>query len=245
MFNGRFVLTRAVMTAHLRFALAILVSVSPPGWGQARVASAPPEPSLLNLTGAWARASILGDLLEMRTPSDHIELRVWGGFGLGATQGVVLRRASGQWSAFLARVRRCEIQIPVAVGDTASRATMQRFVAQARSQCDTPLGEVRAGVRIITADTLAVDRMAVADSLVEAAWSAAVRAGVMQLPGQVTRGEVPPTDFTYVVEVRRGSEYRASQIQHVEGAETEADRRVKAVYAAINGVLPAELVLRP
>lgn len=233
------------MTAQLRLALAIVVLVSPAAWPQARVVSAPPEPSLLNLTGAWSRASTLGDLRDIKTSSDHIELRVWGGFGLGATQGVVLRRTGGQWSAFLARVRRCEILIPISVGDTASGATMQRFVAEARRRCGTPLGEVGAGVRIITADTLAVEQLAVSDSIIDNAWNSALRAGVSQLPGQVARSEMPSTDFTYVVELRRGNEYRAAQIQHVDRAETDADRRVRDVYAAATRVLPPDVVLKP
>lgn len=233
------------MIDRLRLALIIVVLFSGAGRAQARVLSAPPEPSLLNLTGAWSRASSLGDLRELRTTSDHLELRVWGGFGLGATQGVVLRRAGGQWSAFLARVRRCEIQIPISVSDTASRATVQRYVAEARRQCGTPLGEVGAGARIITADTLAVERLDVPDSSIDNAWTVALRAGVSQLPGHVRRTVATSTDFTYVVELRRGTEYRASQIEHLERPETEADRQVQAVYAAIAGVLPPERLVKP
>jgi hypothetical protein len=230
---------------QLRVGLALVVLLSGTGGAQARVLSAPPEPSLLNLTGAWARASSLGDLQELKATADYVELRVWGGFGSGATQGVVLRRASGKWSAFLARVRRCELEIPLSVGDTASRATMQGFVAQARRQCGTPLSAVGAGVRIITADTLAVAQLSAADSSIENAWTAAVRAGVSQLPGSVKRTGATSTDFTYVVELRRGSEYRASQIEHLDRPETEADRQVKELYAAISSVLPPELRLQP
>jgi len=233
------------MINHLRFALVLVALFSSTGGAQARVVSAPPEPSLLNLTGGWGRASSLGDLTELKATSEHIELRVWGGFGSGATQGVVLRRASGHWSAFLARVRRCELQIPIAVGDTASRATMQGYVAQARRQCGTPLSDVGAGVRIITTDTLAVAQLDVPDSLIERAWTSAVRAGVAQLPASVKRAGATSSDFTYVIELRRGGEYRASQIEHMDRPETEADRQVEAVYAAINGVLPPELQLKP
>lgn len=213
--------------------------------GQARVVSAPAEPSLLSLTGGWARASSLGDLRDMRTAPDHVELRVWGGFGFGATQGVVLRRAGAHWSAALAQVRRCAIQIPVAVGDTASRATMQGYVAEARRRCDTPLTDVGAGMRVITADTLAVDALALPDSVIENAWQAAVRAGVLQLPPQVKRSEPVSSDFTYVVELRRGGEYRASQIEYVAPAPSPADRQVQEIYVAVTSILPRELQLKP
>lgn len=235
----------AVMTDSFRRALALAVLLSQAGWAQARVVSAPPEPSLLNLTQGWSRTSSLGDLRELKTSSDYLELRVWGGFGFGMTQAVVLRRASGRWSALLARVRRCAIQIPIAVGDTASAVTMRNFVREARRQCDTPLGDVSAGMRIITADTLAVDALGVADSVIDGAWTAAVRAGVLGLPGKVTHTASTSSDFTYVVELRRGSEYRASEIEHLERPETEADRQVKEVYAAVNRILPPELLVKP
>src|SRR3954464_112741 len=92
------------MSHRKLFALAIVVVFSRPGFGQARVVSAPSEPSLLNITRTWSHASILGDLRELRTRSDYLELRVWGGYDVAETQAVVLRRTDGRWSAFLARV---------------------------------------------------------------------------------------------------------------------------------------------
>ena len=240
-------MNRASFSLHrcLRVAGALAVVTSQRGIAQARVVSAPPEPSLLSITREWSRASSLGDLRESRESSDFLELRVWGGFGFGATQAVVLRRIGGHWSVFLARVRRCAIEIPIPVGDTASGATMQRFVAQARRECSTPLLDVGAGMRIITADTLAVDTLAVTEPAIDSAWTAAVRAGVLRLPGNVKRDGAVSSDFTYVVEVRRGGEYRASQIEHVEPPETEADRQIKEVYAAVSRLLPPELLLKP
>ena len=233
------------MTAQLRLVLAIAALASRASLAQARILSAPPEPSVLGLTRDWTRASTLGDLQELRTDGDYLEVRVWAGYGLGSTQGVVLRRTNGQWSAYLAQVRRCAIQIPIPVGDTASRATMQHFVAEARRTCDTPLAEVGAGVRIITADTLAVDRLGVSESAIDSAWTAAIHAGVSELPSHVVRTGAPTTDFTYVIEFRRGRDYRASAIEYVERPETEADRQVQQIYAAVNRLLPPERVLKP
>ena len=97
-----------------------LVAGAHAGYAQARVLSAPPEPSLLNITRQWSRASSLGDLRELRTAPDYRELRIWLGFGLTTeTQGFIVRRTTGHWSAFFARVMRCEIEIPRTVGDTA------------------------------------------------------------------------------------------------------------------------------
>jgi len=234
------------MTDKLRSALLLVVLLSQAGFGQARVVSAPPEPSLLVLTGQWSRESILGDLRELRTDRDYLELRVWGGFTLTTrTQGIVLRRSAGRWSAFLARVLRCEIQIPVSVGDTASRETMHRYIAAARRECGSPPTNVGPGTQIITSDSLLVERLDLPDSVVESAWTAADRAGVFDLPGRVDRGRTIDDAFMYVVELRRGSDYRASSIEHVDPAETEADRKIKDVYAALNRVLPPDVVLKP
>jgi hypothetical protein len=232
--------------ARFLYALALAVLSSQAGFGQARVLSAPPEPSLLVITRAWSRESTLGDLRELRTGGDHLELRVWTGYSLTTTtQGVVLRRSSGRWSAFLARVLRCEIQIPRSVGDTASRPTMQRYLADARRQCGTALTDVGPGAQIITTDSLLVERLNVPDSTIESAWTAAVRAGVFELPGRVERNRVIDDPLMYVVELRRGGDYRASVIEHLERPETDADRQIEGVYAAVSHLLPAEVLRQP
>jgi hypothetical protein len=225
--------------------LAIIVLLSQAAAAQARVLSAPAEPSLLGIARGWSRASTLGDLRELRTASDYVELRVWGGFGMGTTQAVVLRRNGGHWSAFLARVRRCAIQISKAVGDTASSATMQRYVAEARQRCDMSVGDVAAGVRIVTADTLWVEQLSVPEASIDSAWTAAVSAGVFKLPAQVRSTGGASTDFTYVIETRRGAEYRASEIEHLERPETDAHRQADAVYEAVSRVLSPEQRLKP
>jgi hypothetical protein len=235
-----------VITVWLRLALVVPALFSRAAFGQVRVTSAPPEPSLLNLTRSWSRASTLGDLRELRTGPDYLELRAWRGFDLTTTtQGVVLRRAGGQWSAFLARVVRCEIKIPRSVGDTASRATMQSYVAEARRQCGRSLTDVGAGAQIVTADTLVVEPLSLPDTLIESAWAGAVRAGVFQLPARVERKRVMDDVIMFVVELRRGNEYRASQLEDLERPETEADQRMRDVYAAVRRVLPPEHVTKP
>ena len=214
--------------------LAFITAASQAVLGQARVLSAPPEPSLLNITRQWSRASSLGDLRELRAAPDYRELRVWLGFGLTTeTQGLIVRRANGRWSAFFARVMRCEVQIPKSVGDTASRATTQRYTAEARQHCGTTAAGVAPGVRVITTDTLLVAQLNLPDSTIDAAWTAAERAGVSQLPPRVDRSASVDDAAMFVIELRTGNEYRASAIEQLERPETEADQRVKDVYAAV------------
>jgi len=208
----------------------------PAALAQARVVSEPSEPSLLALTRGWSRASSLGDLREAGTGTDHLELRVWAGYDTSATQAIVVRRTGGRWSAFVARVLRCEMQIPLAVGDTASARTMQSFVAEARRHCSGPVTNAGAGVRIITADTVVVAPLALPDSIIEGAWTASVQAGVLDMPGR-TKHVSTGDGLTYVVEARRGGEYRASEIERVDPPETETDRRLQRVYAALAALL--------
>ena len=234
------------MADRLRYAITLSVLLSQPASGQARVVSAPPEPSLLNITRQWSHASTLGDLRELHTGSDYRELRVWGGYGLSTeTQGVVLRRANGRWSAFLARVMRCEIQIPRVVGETASRATMQHYSAEARQHCGVKLRDVGPGSQIITTDSLLVDSLSVSEPTIEQAWNAAVPAGVFHLPGRLERNPAIDDAFTYVVELRSGGDYRASTIEHVVPPRSPADQQIKDVYAAANRVLKDEQILKP
>lgn len=213
---------------------------------QARVSSAPPEPSLLNITRQWSRASSLGDLRELRGGSDFRELRAWSGYALtGGTQAVVLRRSDGHWSAYLARVLRCEMEIPRAIWDTASRVTMQRFIGEARRHCGVPLTDVTAGSRVLTTDSLVVEPLSASEASIEDAWTAAERAGALQLPARVARDRPMDDGFTYVVEMRSGDVYRASAIEQVEPPESRADEQVKAVYAAVNRLLRPEQLLKP
>jgi len=219
------------------FAMAAVAVFSRSAFAQAKVVSAPSEPSLLNITRTWSRASSLGDLRELRTRSDYLELRLWSGYGPTETQAVVLRRADGHWSAFLGRVIRCEIQMPTSVADTASQATMRRYVAEARRNCGTSVADVSAGARIIATDTLVVSPLDVREAEVEAAWNASLAAGLLQLPARVKRNSPIIADSSYVIELRRGDEYRAAEIEQLDQPEVEADSRVKQVYAAVRRLL--------
>jgi hypothetical protein len=169
---------------------------------------------------------------------DYIELRVWRGYGLSETQATILRHSQGHWSAFLARVIRCELQIPATVRDTASAATMRGFVAAARRNCGTSAVDVAPGARLIATDTLVVHRIDATEADIEAAWEDAKRAGVMQLPGRVKRSGARDDGNTYVIELRRGDEYRAAEIEDLERPEVKADSQVKQVYAAVQRIRP-------
>lgn len=214
-------------------AVGAMLLFSRPGFGQAKVVSAPSEPSLLNLTAGWARASTLGDLRELRVDRDYLELRLWHGYAAAETQATILRRERGHWSAFFARVIRCELAVPGQVADTASSATMRRFVAEARRNCGVSVVDVAPGSRLIATDTLFVQPIAVPESDIEAAWKDAQSAGAGELPARA-RHDAPTTDGSaYLIELRRGDEYRAAEIEDVERPEVKADSQAKQIYAVL------------
>lgn len=140
---------------------------------------------------------------------------------------------------------RCELQIPRVVGETASSATIRHYTAEAKRQCGTKLKDVGPGSQIITTDSLVIDSLGVAESAIENAWAAADQAGVRDLPPRVGHKQGIDDPFMYVVELRDGDEYRASAIEHVNPPETQADRHVQDVYAAVNRLLRGDLILKP
>jgi hypothetical protein len=69
-------------------------------------------------------------------------------------------------------------------------------------------------------------------------WKDALSAGAFQLPARVERSRTMLDGFAYVIEVRRGDEYRAAEIEDVDKPEVEADRQVKRIYGAMQRLLP-------
>lgn len=221
-------------SARRRFAAAAVATAAllapSPGPAQARRVTEPAGNYLLDITRGWARASPLGDLQRARMGSGDVELRFWSGYGSAGTRALVLRRTFAGWAAWRAVVHYCDLVLPRAVGDTLTRASVQRYQAEARRRCDEPRDE-SSGV-VITADTLEVVPL---DAAVDLAglWDELGSAGLLRLPPQVPRTRDGGEDHTYVVEVRRGDEYRASVIGRVTPPETDADRRVQRIDALL------------
>jgi hypothetical protein len=83
-----------------------------------------------------------------------------------------------------------------------------------------------------------VQPLDVQESDVDAAWRDALTAGALELPGRVKRNRTIDEGLTYLIELRRGDEYRASEIEHLERPEVKADSQVQQVYAAVLRLLP-------
>ena len=106
-------------------------------------------------------------------------------------------------------------------------------MADARKKCGAVHGDVSRGARIVSADTLAVESLAVAEAAIDSAWKRAVGAGLLKLPPRVERKWMMLDGFTYVIEVRQGDRYRAMEIEHLKHPEVAADSIVRKVYAAL------------
>jgi hypothetical protein len=219
------------------FAVAACVALAAsPGEAQLTQASAPAENYLVWITQEWAAASPLGSLANRALPRGDVELRVWGGYGLTSTTGVILRRSAGRWRAWRAEVVPCTYAVPIPIGDTASPATESLFVRRAHDRCGASLDSTAYGETVYQADTLAVVEVPALGA--EAAWRRAVAAGVRALPPKVPRSWIMTDGFTYVIELREGGRYRASAIEALDKPEADADRQAAAIFRAVNEGLP-------
>ena len=115
---------------------------------------------------------------------------------------------------------------------------MGRFVADARRNCGVSVVDVAPGARLIAADTLVVQPLEIPEADIEAVWKETQAAGVEALPARVQHRPASTDGSTYVIELRRGNEYRASEIEDVERPEVKADSQVKQIYDALKRLRP-------
>ncbi|HSU95689.1 MAG TPA: hypothetical protein VLI40_00575 [Gemmatimonadaceae bacterium] len=200
-----------------------------PAYAQATRISAP-NGHLLQIAQTAAAASPLGSLVSRRMASDDVELRVWDGFGVTGTLGVILRRAGGRWYAWRATLVHCDLYVAMPIGDTASAATESLFVARARRECGASVGDTQGGSRVYSTDTLALERISVTDP--ETLWSRIVAAGGLRLPPRRPMLNMRDGNLE-VVEIRRGESYRASVFEAVGDATGDADGVARFLFDAV------------
>jgi hypothetical protein len=105
--------------------------------------------------------------------------------------------------------------------------SVRRYQALARRRCgerNAGMSEAPAGTygwTMISDDTLDL-RPFQPPARPDEAWDALVEAGLLRLPPSVPRSWIMMDGHTYVLEVRRGAEYRASRIEHTSPPETAA-----------------------
>jgi hypothetical protein len=206
-----------------------LLLLASPALSQASSISSPKGNSLLSITQEWSAGSLLGNLVDLHAGPGDREVRLWTGYGVTTTRGVILRQEAGEWSGWTASVVRCFVIVPLSIADTLGPASEARYRAQARAHC----GEKSAPEgRVFEADTVQLKKVklsAAPDSI----WQAMIRAGLMEIPPMVDRQWIMEDGTTFVLEVRVGPNYRASVIELTTPPETETDRRIQAIAAIL------------
>jgi len=227
-----------------------LIAVAPAVVAQgATVVSEPEGDYLLEVTREWSTLAGIGDLRNKPLGAEDIELRVWGGYGLSRTRAAILRRIDGAWEGLSLYVEEYTaaatdsladaegVLPPCVVGALAHRCE----VDESRMMGSGPTAGEVVGVlyrlRCPHAQRVPEDYRQEAYARL---WEDVVGAGVLTLPPKVEREWVMNDGHSYVVEVREGSTYRASSIEHTV-PEGEADRQVQAVARRLDEMLHASI----
>jgi|SRR5436190_5954073 len=214
------------MMTHLYAVLAACALTSSVVQAQATDISAPSNSYLLGISQRWGRTSPLGDLVRDARDSTDVEVRLWGGYGLAGTAGVILRRRAGKWSAFSAQVHECSMPVTSeeTLEETLTEARMTELEARARRGCPDDSSEgTFTSVHWLTLHALPLS------SPMSDVWSQLVDAGVLRVPPDPHSKWVMLDGFTYVLEVRVGNTYRASVLPQAESSTENADLIVRAV----------------
>jgi hypothetical protein len=212
--------------------IAVLLLVSSPSAAKAQATHlmVPARNTLLRFTQGWGRESALGDLTMVPMAATDLEVRFWGGYGLVGTSAVVLRRTGGVWQAWRAEVQPCPVRLPISIGDTITAPALAPYREQARATCGDRSRDTLSAAAVFMADTVGLYPLDEGDY--EAFWQELKSEGILELPPKVRRSWMMLDGHTYVVEVRRGNDYRASVIEHTT-PETRADTVMQRLAALI------------
>jgi hypothetical protein len=122
------------------------------------------------------------------------------------------------------------VYLPIPVGDTITPAALASYREHARKTCGDPTRDTLPAATIFMADTVALYSLAQGDY--ESYWQELKREGLLELPPEVPRNWMMVDGHSYVVEVRRGGDYRVSVIEHTT-PETRADTVVQRLAGLI------------
>ena len=205
---------------HVILALTTLTVTA--AHAQATDLSVPAPNYLLAITQRWGSTSALGDMVHEKRDSTDVEVRLWGGYGLTGTAGVILRRRHGRWSTQLADVQQCDM--PISADDSITDAGRSRLEQQARRHCPTDVAEGT----FTSVYWLRLHHVSLASKPSDT-WSQLLQAGVLTVPPEPHAKWIMLDGFTYVLEVRVGDTYRASVLPQLESSVTEPDSIVQQI----------------
>lgn len=163
--------------------------------------------------------------------ADDVELRVWGGYGHGATLGVVLRRTDGRWWAWRARAERCVINAASLTTPAGASPTDSMLRAAARRRCHPSADDPGTSGTYYSVDTLALEEVDARRA--GTVWEQSIHDGVFELRSLVRRNWIMIDGCTIVIEVRRGDTYRASWFAAIRPPEVAADSVARRIYRSV------------
>ena len=191
------------------------LALAPGVRGQVVIESEPDGPSLLDFARQRAERQGWVDLRDADLDPGDVEVRAYGGFGLGGTHLFSMRRRGGEWSASASYVVTCE-----APGHTSPPDSL--------SVCAEAEG---ADVSLVPGDSLFAARPPTQDRL-QLLWERLVEAGVQDLPPETERQVLMLDGHSVVIEYREGRRYRATSVATVEPLE-EVEKGIRAIRLAI------------
>jgi hypothetical protein len=200
------------------------VAFALPAAAQATHVSEPARRFELADVREWVSRSPLGDLKAKQMGPNDIEMRFWQGFAR-RTNALVLWRHTGRWSAAEVVVQRCSILVPSDVRLT--EANTPGYEAQAARNCGNESTGGESGQVVVARVPRQVPLHTSAD--LSRLWTDLVNAGLLTLPPQGPPVQPGAASGAYVVEVRRGGDYRASVIDQLDPPATGAAGRAQHI----------------
>lgn len=196
-----------------------------------RITDLPPDP-IVAATEWWGATDRRFEHMRYKELGpDDIELRFWAGYGLVGTRGIFMLRKDREWRAWRVDVKRCAVSLPPSVADTLSETSENRYLQQARRDCDARKRDTLSVASVLSSDTL--DAIPVSDSGLADVWTQLVTVGIATLPTSVHRSQMMTDGHTYVVQLRMGQEYRVSRIEQWHVVETPADKAIQRINAIL------------
>lgn len=83
---------------------------------------------------------------------------------------------------------------------------------------------------IIGVDTIEIIPLAALHAVIDSAWSDALNAGLLSLPGRPAKEVMMLDGFHYVIELRVGRRYRATEFPDLRPKKSDTHRKVREVF---------------
>jgi hypothetical protein len=193
--------------------------------GQGVLVYQPKDNYLLEVTQKWDSArSVLGDLRKKQMESDNIELRLWDGYGLFGTRGIILKRMSGKWTVQRVNIKTCAVYYPDSLKGIVPKKKF--FAGVTTKDCNGDKFDVGISLQV---DTALVSKPLKVTANLNRLWNTLVENGLLDLPTNVKHSWIMLDGRTFVVEVRVGNFYKASVLAYLKNPKLKAYKTIKNI----------------